>query len=136
MGKVIVCNLGPASFETEAAEESARLSRDATNFASWYRHIQLENSGRVANLTSELRSVIEGFDLLSIAKAGLDVRALMVGFAEEKGNPYSLRPDEISDGERALIALHALAKLTEIRAARCSSTIPRTTWRLRKFSHG
>ena len=112
MGRVIVCNLSPARFETEAAEESVRLSRDAANFAAWYRHMQLENPGQVAELTAGLRRVIEGFDQLRLVKAGLDVRALMVGFAEDGGKPYSLRLDEISDGERALIALYALAKLT------------------------
>ena len=112
MGNVIVCGLSPARFEIEAGQESERLSRDATNFAAWYRHILQENPGQVAELSSELRKVIEGFDQLRLEKAGLDVRALMVSFAEEGGNSYSLRLDEISDGERALIALYALAKLT------------------------
>lgn len=112
MGRVTVCSLSPARFEAEAAEESVRLSRDATNFAAWYRHVQLENPGQVAELGSELREVIQGFDQLSLVKAGLDVRALMVNFAEEGGKRYSLRLDEISDGQRALIALYALARLT------------------------
>lgn len=112
MGSVIVCSPSPAGFETEAAEESVRLGRDATNFAAWYRRIQLEIPGQVAELTSELRRVIEGFDQMSLVEAGLDVRALMVSFAAEGGKPYSLRPDEISDGQRALILLYALAKLT------------------------
>ena len=112
MGRVIVCSLSPASFATEAAEESERLGRDATNFAAWYRHVLQENPGQVAELTSELRKVIVGLDQLSLVKAGLDVRTLMVSFAEEGSKPYSLRLDEISDGQRALIALYALAKLT------------------------
>ena len=112
MGRVTVCSLSPARFEAEAAEESVRLSRDATNFAAWYRHIQLESPAQVAELGSELREVIQGFDQLSLVKAGLDVRALMVNFAEEGGKRYSLRLDEISDGQRALIALYALTRLT------------------------
>ena len=112
MGRVTVCSLSSARFETEAAEESVRLSRDATNFAAWYRHIQLESPAQVARLGSELREVIEGFDQLSLVKVGLDVRALMVNFAEEGGKRYSLRLDEVSDGQRALIALYALARLT------------------------
>lgn len=108
--KVIVCGLYPASFETEAAEEAPLLNRDARNFAAWFWHVQLERPDRVADFTTALQDVIHGFQGLRLEKSGLDTRALMVRFDEE-GRRYDLRLDEISDGQRALIALYALVRL-------------------------
>lgn len=108
--KVIVCGLYPASFATEASEEAPLLKRDARNFAAWFWHVQLERPDRVTDFTSALQNVIDGFQGLRLEKAGLDTRALMVRFTEE-GRRYELRLDEISDGQRALIALYALVRL-------------------------
>ncbi len=108
--KVIVCGLYPASFETEAAEEASLLHRDARNFAAWFWHMQLERPDRVTDFTKALHNVIDGFQGLRLEKAGLDTRALMVRFAEEERR-YEFRLDEISDGQRALIALYALVLL-------------------------
>lgn len=108
--KVIVCGLYPASFETEAGEEASLLHRDASNFAAWFWHVQLERPDRVADFTKALEDVVNGFDGLRLEKAGLDTRALMVRFAEGDRH-YDLRLDEISDGQRALIALYALVRL-------------------------
>lgn len=109
--KVIVCGLYPANFETEAAEEAPLLHRDARNFAAWFWHLQLDQPERVADFTKAMHEVIDGFDGLRLEKAGLDTRALMVRFAEEDRR-YDLRLDEISDGQRALIALYALVRLS------------------------
>lgn len=43
-------------------------------------------------------------------KVGLDTRALMVMFDQYK-KKYELRLDELSDGQRALIALYSLVRL-------------------------
>jgi predicted ATPase len=108
--KVIVCGLYPAGFETESSTEDAVLDRDACNFASWYRHALLERSELVPKLTTALQEVIEGFRGIRMEKVGLDTRALMV-MLDQFGARYELRLAEISDGQRALIALYALVWL-------------------------
>lgn len=108
--KVMVCGLYPASFATEASEEAPLLLRDASNFAAWFWHVQLERPEKVADFTAALHDVIDGFQGLRLEKSGLDTRALMVRF-DEDGRRYELRLDEISDGQRALIALYALVRL-------------------------
>ncbi len=110
MRKVIVCGLYPASFETESSTEDAVLQRDAHNFAAWYRHLLLERQELVPEFTKALESVIAGFRGIRMERVGLDTRALMVMF-DQFGERYELRLNEISDGQRALIALYSLIRL-------------------------
>jgi predicted ATPase len=110
MRKVIVCGLYPASFETESSTEDSVLRRDARNFASWYRHILLERQELVPEFTKALQKVIDGFRGIRMEKVGLDTRALMIMF-DQFNERYELRLDEISDGQRALIALYSLIRL-------------------------
>ncbi len=110
MRKLIVCGLYPASFEAESSTEDPVLSRDAHNFASWYRHLLLERQELVPEFTKSLQEVIDGFRGIRMEKVGLDTRALMVMF-DQFGEKYELRLDEISDGQRALLALYSLVGL-------------------------
>lgn len=110
MRKVIVCGLYPASFQTESTSEDMVLERDARNFAAWYRHLLLERQELVPEFTQALQKVIDGFRGIRMEKIGLDTRALMVMF-DQFGERYELRLDEISDGQRALIALYSLIYL-------------------------
>ncbi len=111
MRRVIVCGLYPASFETESTTEDTVLHRDARNFAAWYRHVLLERQELVPEFVKALQDVIDGFSGIRMEKVGLDTRALMVMFNQHRER-YELRFDEISDGQRALIALYSLIRLT------------------------
>jgi predicted ATPase len=108
--KAIVCGLYPASFRTEASTADPMLRRDASNFAAWYQHLVLERQEKLPEFFAALQDVIEGFRGLSMPPVGLDTRALMVAL-EEHGERYELRLDELSDGQRALIALYSLVRL-------------------------
>jgi predicted ATPase len=108
--KVVVCGLYPASVQTESTTEDMVLERHARNFAAWYRHVLLERQELVPEFTTALRDVIDGFRGIRLEKVGLDTRALMVMF-DQFGEKYELRLDEISDGQRALIALYSLIHL-------------------------
>lgn len=117
--KVLVCGLNPAGFRAESASEDAVLARDGSNFAAWYRHLLLERQDLVPQFTEALQHVIDGFRGIRMEKVGLDTRALMVLFAHPdrthaagEDSKYELRLDELSDGQRALIALYALVHLT------------------------
>lgn len=110
MRRVIVCGLYPASFESESSSEDPVLERDARNFASWYRHVLLERQELVPEFTRSVQEVVAGFRGIRMEKVGLDTRALIVMF-EQFGQRYELRLDEISDGQRALVALYSLVRL-------------------------
>ncbi len=109
--KIVVCGLYPANFKPESSTEDPVLDRDAGNFAAWYRHILLERQELAPEFFSALKEVIVGFRSIRMEKVGLDTRALMVMF-DQFDERYELRLDEISDGQRALIALYSLVRLT------------------------
>lgn len=109
--KVVVCGLYPSGFKAESATEDARLDRDARNFVGWYRHVLQERQDLVPDFNDAMREVVHGFKGARLEKVGLDTRALMVVF-EDHGERFELRLDEISDGQRALVALYALTILT------------------------
>jgi predicted ATPase len=108
--KVIVCGLYPAGFETEASTEDPILNRDGRNFSAWYRHVIQERQERAHEFTTALQEVIDGFRGIRMEKVGVDTRALMVMF-DQFDERYELRLDEVSDGQRALIALYSLVRL-------------------------
>ena len=110
VNRVVVCGLYPASFSAESLGEDALLKRDANNFADWYRHVLLERPDLVPEFTKALVEVVKGFRSIRLERVGQEARALMVSL-DEGGQGYELRFDEISDGQRALIALYGLIYL-------------------------
>jgi hypothetical protein len=110
MRKVIVCGLQPMNFKAESFTEDSMLDRDAGNFAAWYRHLQFERQDLVPAFIQALKEAIDGFQGIRMEKVGLDTRALMVMF-DQYSKKYELRLDEISDGQRTLIALYSLVRL-------------------------
>ena len=109
--KVQVCSLYPQSFETESRSEDPLLSQDGSNFSAWYRNMVQERQDLVPEYTQALSEVIEGFKSIRLATVGEETRALMVVF-EERGERYELRLDELSHGQRALLATYALRYMT------------------------
>ena len=109
--KLMVCGFYPPSFRAESRGEDPLLQRDSRNFADWYRHVVQERPDLLPRFTGALQEIIPGCRGVRLEKVGQDARALVVMF-EESGERYELRFDELSDGERALIALYALVHLT------------------------
>lgn len=112
MRGVVVCGMYPASFQAEIVEHEETLSRDASNFAAWYQHQQLENPGSIEKFKRKLEEVIDGFDGARLEKTGAIRRALRISFLGDCKQKYELSLNEISDGQRALLALYALTELS------------------------
>ena len=106
--KIVVCGLYPRRFEAESRREDPMLDRDGANFSAWYRHMFQERQDLLPDYIRTLADVIDGFSGIRLEKVGQNARAFTV-VLEEDGQRYELRLDELSDGERALIALYALA---------------------------
>ncbi len=109
MRTLVVCGLDPRSFVAESARESTVLARDGANFADWYRHLVQERTELAVELASSLKDVFEDFRGIRMERVGADTRAMLVSWNGRDG--HTLRLDEISDGERVLIALYALIGL-------------------------
>jgi predicted ATPase len=111
MRKLVVCGLYPRAFSAESSLEEPGLARDGSNFASWYRNMLLERQELMPGYTAAIAEVIEGLHGIRMERVGTDARALVIVFDDGRGR-YELRLDELSDGQRALLALYALAYLT------------------------
>jgi len=111
MRKIIVCGLYPAGFVPESSHRDSILLRDASNFVSWYHHLVLKRQDLVSDFNKQLQDVIHGFRAVNLPPVGQETVAMEVLFQEGEQR-YDLRVDEISDGQRALIAVYALVYLT------------------------
>ncbi len=111
MRGIVVCGFYPKGFSAEAKAEDALLDREGENFAAWYRYIVQERQDLIPDFIGAIREVIDGFKTIRLEKVGLESRALTLIF-EREDNRYELRLDEISDGQRTLLALYALIQIT------------------------
>jgi predicted ATPase len=98
----------------ECDSESVRPDEEMSNFAGWYRHLTLDRSADVFKLAEVLRNdVLDGLRSLRLKAVGEKARALWVEFGVKANDnlpdkPTEYRFNELSDGQRMLIALYAL----------------------------
>jgi predicted ATPase len=109
MRNSVVCGLYPRSFSTDSTREEPVLQRDGANFVSWYRHL-VQEVGDTTEYRDALREVLDGFDKVRLEKVGTEARAMTAVF-RQNGAPYELRLGELSDGQRAVVALYAFLHL-------------------------
>lgn len=108
--------ISPSEIEAEAKGEEEFLQDDLSNFAAWYGHIIQEQTGSILGVQQSLREVLDGFDALDLKKAGRTARLLKAAFSRPSGDDRSTSKqqrlefdfDELSDGQKALIALYTL----------------------------
>jgi len=110
--------INPAAMGAEVkGEEKDELPEDdLSNFAAWYGHVIREQTGSFLDLQRSLQEILDGFDALNLKKAGRTARVLRAAFFRPSGDDESApkKPrlefdfDELSDGQRALIALYTL----------------------------
>ena len=96
----------PPLFRSESRTEDEFMDRSMSNFVDWYRHAAQENMGAVPELFAELRDVLPGFESINLTESG-DARVLKVRY-RASGKPKDYRFGDLSDGQRALIALYGL----------------------------
>ena len=90
-----------------------------TNFVAWYRRVSQERVGAAAGLLDDLREVLPSFESLSLIRTGEDARALEAVFKRaHRRSRYRL--GQLSDGQRALIALYSLLRFCGDGTARAS----------------
>jgi predicted ATPase len=111
MRGVSVCALDPKRFQADSVSEEPLLQADGSNFASWYRHQSQERQDRILEVVETLRKVMVDFKSIRMEKVGSEARAFIAIFEGRSGR-YELRLDELSDGQRALIALYSLVHLS------------------------
>jgi predicted ATPase len=106
--------LSPVKMTSYTNSEIQRPEADFSNFATWYRRLVQEKPGAIFKLYQSLKEVIDGFEELTFDNNGENTRTLKIRLEiepDEKGKKRTAKFDfqEISDGQRALIALYTLA---------------------------
>ena len=109
----------PPIFEEEATTEDELLTPAMTNFVAWYRRVSPERLAAAVDLLGDLGDVLPSFESLSLIATGQDARALEAVFGRPpKRSRYRL--GQLSDGQRALIALYSLLRFCDGGAGRAS----------------
>jgi predicted ATPase len=110
MRDVIVVRVHPQGMGPRSEQEESRPSQDMANFASWYRHLVQERPRAVEQAQKALQQVLNGFVGLRLSRYGKNSRELRVEWelAEGSGRTIEFDLDELSDGQRALVALYTL----------------------------
>jgi len=109
---------GIAASRMGSRSEGAASSpaRDFSNFASWYRMASHSDLNAAAGFLNSLREVIAGLESLNLRDLGQGHMILEALFRptstngksmQSSGGPYILSFDQLSDGQRALVALYA-----------------------------
>ncbi len=117
MRDVYLARLNPLQMSSYTNAEVLRPSADLSNFAWWYRHLSQTKQSAIFNLYKSLHEVINGFEELRFDIHGETARTLKVLLRADPnstGKTKALKYDleELSDGQRALIALYTMLHCT------------------------
>jgi len=96
-----IIRLNPFLMKAESKEESWYPQTDLANFADWFRYLA-QDMGKIFKISAQLRELLDGFDSFKLEPAG------QAKILKLKLNSCEFSFDELSDGQRALIALYTL----------------------------
>jgi len=102
--RFLLVQINPFFMTAESRQEEMYPVRDMSNYAAWYSYLS-GDQGKIIELTMKLRQVIDGFDSFKNEPIG-EAKILSLYFPNLSKKPYKL--NEISDGQRVLIALYTL----------------------------
>ncbi|MEW5986643.1 MAG: AAA family ATPase, partial [Chloroflexota bacterium] len=107
--RFLIVQVNPTLMISESTGEEPDPSPYLENFASWYRYIY-QDQAKAFLITQALKEIWERFDNFKFAIAGEQHRILMLSFSGngDRSKSIEYRFDELSDGERTLVALYTL----------------------------
>jgi len=106
MGQFFIVRINPTLMNSESRREETSLNWEMSNYAAWYRTLS-QNQATIFKLTQELREILPGFNAFNIIPAG-EAKILSVDFFNQFDQPINYKFDNLSDGQRVLIALYTL----------------------------
>ena len=105
----------PPTIRPETRTEDDYLEPMMDNFVGWYRYRSQENMGAVGELFDTLRQALPSFHSIRLRESGENSRVLKAVFHHLDNTTVDYGLDQLSDGQRALIALYSLIVLTDDR---------------------
>jgi len=106
MSRLLILRPNPRGMERESKAESKRPDLYLTGLTSWYRSLSQDLDWTIA-LRDLLQEVWPDFKSLKLVDVGLNTKALQLRFdSSNGGGAGELFFEQLSDGEKALIALY------------------------------
>lgn len=112
MRTLFVVRINPYEMVSTINKTNAAIKIDFSNYAEWFAHLNEKNRRGVSDFEKAMRDILPGFDYFRIEQAG-QAKVLLVDFeniANKKIISYYL--NELSEGQKVLIALYALVYCT------------------------
>jgi energy-coupling factor transporter ATP-binding protein EcfA2 len=116
IAKLLILRPNPRGMERESRAESKHPDLSMINLISWYRSLSQEQEWTDA-LRDALQDVWPDFRSFKLVDVGMNAKALQLRFEPDGSNPVLLFFDQLSDGERALVALYMVQAVVETGAA-------------------
>jgi predicted ATPase len=111
LARFIIAQIIPSMMDEGSSQENPQPSIYLENYVSWYRYLS-RDQGLAYKLTDDLRAILPEFDSFKFEPAGPRHRLLKVYFqSSDTQSPIGYSLDELSDGQRMLIALHTLLQV-------------------------
>ena len=107
----IIVSCCPPIMSAETRTEDEFSEPLMQNFVGWYRRAAQENMRSIVSLFETLREALPGFDSINLTESGENSRALKAIFRGSSPEPIRYGFDQLSDGQRALIAMYSLLHL-------------------------
>jgi len=107
--RLYVFSPDPLRMQARSEGELAQPDRPLHQIVSWLRHLSQESVDTMSRLRNCLRDeVIEGLDNMKLEKVSETTRVLRFVFAFSGTGPFDLAFDQLSEGQRSLVALFAI----------------------------
>jgi len=114
LARIRVASPDPRAMRAVSEREESSPRRDLSNVASWYRHLLQEDSECTERVLSALRASLDGFYTLDLTRTDDGPRRLDTRWRKnDAAKPITFALDELSDGQRVLLALTMLANESE-----------------------
>lgn len=113
LSTLFIVRINPYEMVSTINKANAEVKADFSNYAEWFAHLNEKNRKGVSKFEKTMRDILPGFDYFRIEQAG-QAKVLQVDF-ENKANKKDIISyyfNELSEGQKVLIALYALVYCT------------------------
>lgn len=109
----LIVRINPYEMISTINKANAEVKTDFSNYAEWFAHLNEKNRKGVSAFEKAMRDILSGFDYFRIEQAG-QAKVLQIDF-ENTANKKEIITyyfNELSEGQKVLIALYALVYCT------------------------